>query len=194
VADPHLGGADRSNRGDPDGLGLRIATGVLMGVAATALQVIRHEQWAIRIMSMLVTTGCGLAACYTAPDGLAEVLVAVAATRAPYVFERLVLRWFVVLDSIAFGVTVGIVSRSITGALAGAAIPMLVARSIEQRDLARERDRAQALLVEVQAGREAETQAAALRERGRIAREMHDVLAHTLAGLSVQVQAVRARR
>jgi signal transduction histidine kinase len=44
----------------------------------------------------------------------------------------------------------------------------------------------------VQAGRDAEAQAAALRERGRIARDLHDVLAHSLAGLSVQLQAVRA--
>jgi signal transduction histidine kinase len=65
-------------------------------------------------------------------------------------------------------------------------------RAGEQQALIAERDRAQALLAEVQAGREAEAEAAALQERGRIAREMHDVLAHTLAGLSLQLQAVRA--
>jgi signal transduction histidine kinase len=140
----------------------------------------------------LITTVAGMGACFTAPKGLAEILVVVAASRAPFVLDGLALRWFVVLDSLAFGATVGVISWSIPGALAGAAIPLLVQRAIEQRDLVRERDRARVLLAEVQAGREAETQAAALQERGRIAREMHDVLAHTLAGLAVQVQAVRA--
>ena len=37
--------------------------------------------------------------------------------------------------------------------------------------------------------REAETQAAALAERARIAREIHDVLAHSLAAVSVNLQA-----
>ena len=47
----------------------------------------------------------------------------------------------------------------------------------------------------MQAGREAEAEAAALQERGRIARDLHDVLAHSLAGLSVQLQAdPRGRR
>jgi signal transduction histidine kinase len=175
-----------------NGVGLRIATGALMVAAATALQFIRHGRWAVRLTSILVATIAGLAACFTSPKGLAEILVVVAASRAPFVFDGLALRWFIILDSLAFGATVGIISWSIPGVLAGLAIPLLVQRAIEQRDLMQERDRARVLLAEVQAGREAETQAAALRERGRIAREMHDVLAHTLAGLSVQVQAVRA--
>jgi signal transduction histidine kinase len=175
-----------------NGVGLRIATGVLMLVAAAALQFISHDRRALRLASLFIATIAGLGACFTAPKGLAEILVVVAAGRAPLVLDGLALRWFVVVDSLAFGATVGIISWSIPGVLAGAAIPLLVQRAIEQRDLVRERDRARALLAEVQAGREAEKQAAALQERGRIAREMHDVLAHTLAGLSVQVQAVRA--
>jgi signal transduction histidine kinase len=76
--------------------------------------------------------------------------------------------------------------------LAGLLVPLFVQRTSEHQELIRERDRAQALLAEVEAGREAEAQAVALRERGRIARDLHDVLAHTLAGLSVQLQGLRA--
>jgi signal transduction histidine kinase len=45
------------------------------------------------------------------------------------------------------------------------------------------------MLVETQRAREAETHAAALAERARIARDIHDVLAHSLAAVSVNLQA-----
>ncbi len=48
------------------------------------------------------------------------------------------------------------------------------------------------LLAELEAGREAEKEAAALAERSRLAREMHDVLAHTLSGLALQLQGAKA--
>ena len=48
---------------------------------------------------------------------------------------------------------------------------------------------AEQTLAETQRAREAETHAAALAERARIAREIHDVLAHSLAAVSVNLQA-----
>ena len=48
---------------------------------------------------------------------------------------------------------------------------------------------AERTLVETRRAREAETQAAALAERARIARDLHDVLAHSLAAVSVNLQA-----
>ncbi len=174
------------------GLALRIATGALMGVGAVALQFVTAESSAVRQCVTLLTTATGLAACFTAPQGVAEILVVVAASRAPHAFEGRPLTCFVVVDTLAFAATVGFISHSVPGLLAGLGIPLLVQRAVEHRTLARERDRATALLAEVQRGRESEAQAAALQERGRIARDMHDVLAHSLAGLSVQLQAVRA--
>jgi signal transduction histidine kinase len=50
---------------------------------------------------------------------------------------------------------------------------------------------AQALLDEEQRTREARNEAAALDERGRIARELHDVLAHSLSALSVELEGAR---
>lgn len=45
--------------------------------------------------------------------------------------------------------------------------------------------------LELQASRDAERRAAALAERTRLAREVHDVLAHTLSGLAVQLEGAR---
>ncbi len=44
---------------------------------------------------------------------------------------------------------------------------------------------------ELQASRAAEAQAAAAAERGRLAREMHDVLAHSLSALALQLESTR---
>ena len=50
-------------------------------------------------------------------------------------------------------------------------------------------EQAERMLAEARRAREAETQAAALAERARMAREIHDVLAHSLAAVSVNLQA-----
>jgi signal transduction histidine kinase len=50
-----------------------------------------------------------------------------------------------------------------------------------------QRNRADRLVVELEVSRAAERAAAALAERSRLAREMHDVLAHTLSGLVLQL-------
>ena len=52
-------------------------------------------------------------------------------------------------------------------------------------------DRAERMVEELEAGREAQAAAIALRERGRTAREMHDVLAHSLSALAVQLEGTR---
>jgi signal transduction histidine kinase len=50
-------------------------------------------------------------------------------------------------------------------------------------------EQAEQMLAETRRAHEAETQATALAERARIAREIHDVLAHSLAAVSVNLQA-----
>ncbi len=52
-------------------------------------------------------------------------------------------------------------------------------------------DRAQELLRLEEQTRRAREEAAVLAERGRISRELHDVLAHTLSGLAVQLEGAR---
>ena len=51
--------------------------------------------------------------------------------------------------------------------------------------------RAEALLTQEAAIREVREQMAAMAERSRLARELHDVLAHSLSGLAVQLEAAR---
>lgn len=51
--------------------------------------------------------------------------------------------------------------------------------------------RSQRLLIELEASRSAEARAAGLAERQRLAREMHDVLAHSLSGQMIQLDGAR---
>ena len=52
-------------------------------------------------------------------------------------------------------------------------------------------EQAEALLVELEQSRAVEARAAGLAERQRLAREMHDVLAHSLSGLLLQLEGAR---
>jgi signal transduction histidine kinase len=52
-------------------------------------------------------------------------------------------------------------------------------------------DRTELLLAQLQDARDEQTRAAAIAERGRIATELHDVLAHSLSGAAIQLQGAR---
>jgi signal transduction histidine kinase len=69
---------------------------------------------------------------------------------------------------------------------AGLAFSFIGASAV--RRLREEKLRTEDLLQEVIAGRDARIQAAALDERSRLAREIHDILAHTLSALSLQLE------
>lgn len=65
----------------------------------------------------------------------------------------------------------------------------LIARLARSATEAHEESRR--LLLELEATRDAEAEAARLRERSRLARDMHDVLAHSLSGLMLQLEGAR---
>ena len=171
----------------------QLAGGGTLALSALAIQWTGDDRSQRTVtVAVIAATVFALASVLIAPSGLGEVPAFMAASRIPFPIDRGVGRAFVVVDTLAVGAVVGFVSHSLVGVLAGLGVPLLAQRAAERRELIASRDEARALLAEVQAGREAEQQAAALQERGRIARELHDVLAHTLAGLSVQLQATRA--
>jgi signal transduction histidine kinase len=59
--------------------------------------------------------------------------------------------------------------------------------------LAEGQEQAERLLRELEETRDAQARAAVLGERQRLAREMHDVLAHSLSGLALQLESARLR-
>jgi signal transduction histidine kinase len=73
---------------------------------------------------------------------------------------------------------------------------VLAVMAVSMRQAAQNQDRAELLLAQLKDAREAEAKAVALAERTRIAQELHDVLAQSLSGLAIQLEAARrlARR
>jgi signal transduction histidine kinase len=59
------------------------------------------------------------------------------------------------------------------------------------RQSAASEERSELLLAELEDAREAQLEGAAIAERGRIAGELHDVLAHSLSGLAIQLEGGR---
>jgi signal transduction histidine kinase len=72
----------------------------------------------------------------------------------------------------------------------GFAASLLAASTARQRSLRVEQ--AELLLAQAQRSHEEQLRAARLEESARIARDIHDVLAHTLAGLTIQLEATGA--
>ncbi len=93
---------------------------------------------------------------------------------------------------LALGVTMALRLDSPWALLIGLSVPALASRSLDRARLHREHARVLGLLAERDALREVELAAAAGEERARIARDLHDVLAHTLSGLSLHLQGIRA--
>ena len=97
---------------------------------------------------------------------------------------------------------VGIAATEAAGAAAGAGaevmiwyplalvLGLVIGRNL--RDSRVQAEQSAALLAQAGRLREEQAQAAALDERARIAREIHDVLAHSLGALGLQIQVARA--
>ncbi|MEC3994863.1 sensor histidine kinase [Actinacidiphila sp. DG2A-62] len=176
------------------GTAAKVAVAAL-GVCAEAGMLLGRRMlppdWAVA--GVALTVCAGFAITLLAPNGLGEIPVLVAASVLPRCLAEGRMRTAALaVVSVGFGVSIMVISGSVAGLLAGLGAWFIAERSVEHAALLAERDRAVALLAEVEASRQAQQEAAAVEERGRIAQEMHDVLAHSLAGLSVQLQAVRA--
>ncbi len=92
-------------------------------------------------------------------------------------------------EIVALALTRDVAAAHISGLLFSVLPWFFVMRLL--RELRIGRDRAEALVDELEESRAAQVQAAALAERGRLARDMHDVLAHSLSALALQLEGAR---
>lgn len=88
---------------------------------------------------------------------------------------------------IAFGTNSN--AQSVAGSVLLCVVLAVLGALVQQSRVSQ--DRTELLLAELEDARDDQARAAAGAERSRIARELHDVLAHSLSGLSIQLEGAR---
>ncbi len=169
-----------------------LAIAVTLGLSAAAWIV-----WMLSVGRYRITTGslATMAAAGSVLAGLSPNSPAVAIGCAAAFGAGARLRTDVSLgimaETVAGFLIAGLAAGAPTGALLGYpfAFAGLWSVSLTRREFLVRAEQAEHMLAETRRAREAETQAATLAERTRIARDIHDVLAHSLAAVSVNLQA-----
>jgi signal transduction histidine kinase len=147
--------------------------------------------WAYAVLIAMGTGGAVLTGISPDNSGIGNVFVAAAAlicaVRLPYVRAALlVLGWVAILMVLGY-----VVTDNWPGGMAGV-VSACFAAGNGRRGYILRAEGAEELLHETKRANAEQAHAAALAERTRIAREIHDVLAHSLAALSVQLEAADA--
>ena len=140
--------------------------------------------------SLVAMAGIGGTLAGLSPNSPA-VAVGCAATFSAGVRLRTEASLAITAETIAAFLITGLATGAPAGALLGYtfAYAGLWSVALTRREYLVRAEQAEHMLAETQRAREAETHAAALAERARIARDIHDVLAHSLAAVSVNLQA-----
>jgi len=149
------------------------------------------EQWGS--LELYVMAGAGGLLVGAAPQSAASVFVFVAVIVAGVRMELARGASVVLVGVLAVAVSDLLYNGNALGLLAytlGFAVSLLAASNARQRSLRVEQT--ELLLAQTQRSHEEQLRAARLEESTRIAREIHDVLAHTLAGLTIQLEATGA--
>jgi signal transduction histidine kinase len=181
LAQPHLGSG-------ADGIGVAVALGVSTVSWVVYLLARRRPRAAIVALSVTGVAGGVLAGLSPLSTAIAVGCVVTSTAGARLNPET------------SLAITAGTVAAFLAAALAtGAPTETLLgypltfiglwAFGLSRHAFLLRAEQAERMLAESRRAREAETQAAALAERARMSREIHDVLAHSLAAVSVNLQA-----
>ena len=179
----------------PGGSGRELLVAATLGVGTIAwiawlIWPLHRRQILIELYVMAVAGGL---LCGASPDSAASVFVFVAVVAAGLRTSLRRALGVVAAAALALAVAVLIYNGSGIGVLAytlGFALAALVASN--SRLVIERAEQAELLLAQTQRSHEEQLRAARLEESTRIAREIHDVLAHSLAGLAIQLEATSA--
>ena len=153
----------------------------------------RYRRAAVRIIFAVMLLASSAALVRLQPDGpgLAGLLAGLVLL-APRVPDRFPIALSIASITCLVAVAVAVSHDSPALALLSAiAIVGFPGMTLLARRLGQANDQAERLLIELGGTRTAHAQAAGLAERQRLAREMHDVLAHSLSGLMLQLEGAR---
>jgi signal transduction histidine kinase len=173
------------------GAGLGVSLSVVALVAATAA-LVRRNGASITLGALGVMVAASAALVWLQPKGAgaAGLFVVAAGAGLMLAHRRSLLTLAVaVVALLPAAIHAHRPGVEIAGTELGIIAFYLIARF--GRAAAEAHEQARGMLLKLQAGRDAEAEAAMLRERSRLARDMHDVLAHSLSGLMLQLEGAR---
>lgn len=185
-----------------DGIGLAVGILSALGALGWATWVAgwalpwRHSPYlALLGLLMLGTAGAAMTGLLTKDVGVSPVFAAVASIVISMRWTSgraiIVVGWFE-LVLLVCAATQGWHQFAANGLGYGGLLAGMYGLGVGRRSYILRAQSAEELLKETERANHEEAHAAALAERGRIAREIHDVLAHSLAALTVQLEAADA--
>jgi signal transduction histidine kinase len=169
---------------------LALVIAVLLAFAAVHVTVRRRGGPSLAAAGILIASSAALMWVQPTGPGIAGVFTGVllAALRLPW-------RWAAGCSAVTFAALVAVAvatnpspegTVAVLAFLGGFFGTVYIARRLAEATGLAER-----LLAELERGRAVQARAAGLAERQRLAREMHDILAHTLSGLLLQLEGAR---
>jgi signal transduction histidine kinase len=173
-----------------DARGIAIAVTLGLSAAAWIVWTLAGTRRWMMVGSLVVLAGAGGVLAGLSPNS-AAVAFGCAAAFSAGIWLPTEASLGIVAEALAAFLVTGLVTGAPTGALLGFpfAYAGLWSVALTRREFQVRAEQAEHTLAETRRAREAETQAATLAERARIARDIHDVLAHSLAAVSVNLQA-----
>jgi signal transduction histidine kinase len=177
--------------------GKALVVTIALCVFAATLVIVSRDEFpartpAVQGVVIAVMGAAGVAIAGLQPEGAtgiaAGVAVFIAITRLPFK-AGLPIGGAV---TIALGVVTALAGSSSSAVAAGTLLTVLLGVVAQFLKQSREsQTQTEILLAQLADARDEQARAAAIAERGRIASELHDVLAHSLSGAAIQLQAAR---
>jgi signal transduction histidine kinase len=181
LAQPHLGAGAK---------GVAVAIALAISAASWIVWLIGETRQPVMVAALAVLGAAGGTLAGLTPLSTAIAVGCMATATAGIRLQTeisLAITALTVAAFLATGLATGAPAETLLGY--SAALIGLWAFGLTRHAFLQRAELAEQTLAETRRAREAENQAAALAERARIAREIHDVLAHSLAAVSVNLQA-----
>ena len=172
------------------GVGTAIVVTLGLCVAAWVVWMLGNRWQAMLVAGLIGMGAAGGVLAGLSPNSPA-VAIGCMATLSAAIHLRTEASLGITAETVAAFLVTGLVTGTSTAALLGYSFAFvgLWSTGLTRRKFLIRAEQAERMLAETRRARQAENQAATLAERARIARDIHDVLAHSLAAVSVNLQA-----
>jgi signal transduction histidine kinase len=181
---------------DPGLTGERL--GILVGLAGVAVGTLGLIRFALHNMSAFVLlftllVSSSLVLVWLQPNGNGFLGIFLAVSAAAFLLSPSTSAVVAIATVVALVLVAVLAGGRSFASLASNALGVAAfyVIAVLARRLGEGQQQAQRLLLELEESRAAQAQAAAIAERQRLARDMHDVLAHSLSGLVLQLEGAR---